>query len=284
MSSHGVFNEDRVVTAYENWLRSWASERTTSARTRFAKRRLHAWGLEGFTVVNVQTFLAGPVPKSGQKPWSRWTKATYHGHMTDLCKWMAAAELITVNPMEDVRSVRRPGNNPNPLSEAEVARVLSVVSGTTRDWIVLALLAGLRAHEIAKISGEDVTVDGVRVEGKGGTNVTLPCHPDIWTMAQRYPRSGYWFPGSDHGRIPAGQLSARVASLFTSMGIKGGIHRCRHLYCTRLLRAGVNVRQVQKLMRHSNLETTAAYAAVDEDELRTAINVLPSIERLPEIA
>jgi integrase/recombinase XerD len=58
------------------------------------------------------------------------------------------------------------------------------------------------------------------------------------------------------------------------MGISGSIHRCRRVYGTRLLRAGVNIRTVQQLMRHSNLDTTAAYTAVNEVELRNAIDML----------
>jgi Phage integrase family len=50
------------------------------------------------------------------------------------------------------------------------------------------------------------------------------------------------------------------------------VHRCRHVYATRLLRSGVNIRVVQQLMRHASLQTTAAYTAVDEDELRDAVN------------
>lgn len=42
------------------------------------------------------------------------------------------------------------------------------------------------------------------------------------------------------------------------------------------MRAGVNVRTVQRLMRHESLETTANYSAVDEDELLRAVAILPS--------
>jgi integrase/recombinase XerD len=93
-------------------------------------------------------------------------------------------------------------------------------------------------------------------------------------MAQRYPRYGYWFPGNQAGHIRPQQVSMTVGRLFHSIGIEGSIHRCRHVFGTRLLRSGVNIRTVQKLMRHANLDTTANYTAVDEDELRAAIDLL----------
>lgn len=268
----------RVVAEYESWLRSWASSRTTNARVALARKRLAEWGLDGFTPTNIQDFLGGPKPDSGKKPWSGWTKATYYGHMTDLCKWLVATGRLTENPMEEVRMGKRPGPAPRPLSEAEAARVMSVVEGEVRDWLLLAMLAGLRVSEIARIRGEDVSDDGIYVRGKGDVIAVLPCHPDLRAMALRYPRDDYWFPGSHDGHIPSQHISMTVGRLFRSLGIKGSIHRCRHLYATRLLRNGVHVRRVQKLMRHSMLETTAAYTAVDEDELREAILLLPSID------
>lgn len=278
MKTHDI---KTVLNEYEAWLRSWASERTTKARVGLARKRLAEWGLNGFTATNLQTFLAGPAPDSGKRPWSGWTKATYHGHMTDLCKWLVATGRIEDNPMDEVRMGKRPGPAPRPLTEAEAGRVMSVVEGEVRDWLLLAMLAGLRVSEIARIRGEDVSAEGIYVRGKGGVEAMLPCHPDLWAMSQRYPRDDYWFPGSSDGHIPSQHISLTVGRLFRSLGIKGSIHRCRHLYATRLLRNGVHVRRVQKLMRHSMLETTAAYTAVDEDELRDAILMLPSIETPP---
>ena len=92
--------------------------------------------------------------------------------------------------------------------------------------------------------------------GKGGKVVTLPCHPDLWDMAQRYPRNGYWYPGSDDGHIRSQHVSLVVGKLFDAFGIEGSI---LHVFGTRLLRQGVNVRVVQKLMRHARLQTTTMY-------------------------
>ena len=267
-----------ITAEYETWMRSWgAAERTITARRILATARLREWWLDGFTTENVEAFLAGPQPPD--RKWSNWTRTTYNGHLRDLCAWLLANGYIEEDPMAEMRSPKRPESAPRPLSESEVRRVLSVVEGRTRDWILLALLAGLRVSEVSRVRGEDVEETGIYVRGKGGTEAVLPCHPDLWAMANRYPRHGFWFPGSDEGHIRSQQISAAVGKLFDALGIEGSIHRCRHYYATNLLRRGVHVRRVQKLMRHANLETTAAYTAVDEDELRDAINLLPSLDR-----
>lgn len=266
-----MFEKDcrKVTDAYAQWLRSWgASERTVVARERLARSLLRRWGVEGFTTDNLQAFFAS------NPEWSAWTRSTYQAHLRDFCAWLTSSERIAADPMAGVRAQRRPKTLPRPLSEAEVERVLAVATGRVRDWILLALLAGLRAHEIAKLRGEDVTPEGIYVLGKGGKPEVIPTHPDLWAMAQRYPRHGYWFPGGDHGHLTSSTVTNRVSELFHPLGIHGSIHRCRHVYGTRLLRAGVNIRVVQRLMRHSNLETTALYTAVDEDELRAAVSLL----------
>lgn len=267
---------DQLVADYVAWLRSWkASEATITARATLARSRLKAWGLTGFTQANVEAFLASD---SRGRERARWTMATYHNHLTDLCGWLVATGRLAENPMPAVRKTTRPKKRPRPLSDVELERVLSVVQGQTRDWCLLALRAGLRAFEIAKIRGEDVDRGGIFVCGKGEVEATLPCHPDIWEMAERYPRHGYWFPGNDDGHVRAQHISLTVGKLFDALGIEGSIHRLRHKYGTDLVRAGVHVRRVQQLMRHASLETTAGYTEVTEDELRDAILMLPSFQ------
>lgn len=264
--------DERLLDQYETYLRSWqASEATIRARMTLARSRFKAWGVDGFTRESVAAFLA--TDAKGQ-PRQRWTTATYHGHLTDLCKFLVAAGRLTESPMDEIKRTKRPSKKPRPLSEAEIQRVLSVVDGEVRDWVLLALLAGLRAFEIAKIRGEDFTDEGLYVLGKGSVEATLPCHPDLAEMASRYPASGYWFPGPEDGHVRSQRISLTVGKLFLSLGIEGSIHRGRHSYGTRLLRAGVNIRVVQRLMRHSSLETTAGYLAVMGDEERDAILLL----------
>ena len=261
---------EETLDEYERWMRSWgASERTIGARLTLARSRLREWGVDGFTVETITAFLADRE--------SKWTKATYHAHLNDFCAYLVGAGCLEENPMLDVRKTRKPNGKPRPLSEAEVTRVLSVAAGRTRTWVLLALLAGLRASEIATIRGENVAEDGIYVRGKGDVVDTLPCHSALWEVAQDYPRHGYWFPGRYGGHIRAQAVSQGVGRFFDGLGIEGSIHRVRHVYGTRLLRAGVNIRTVQKLMRHANLDTTANYTAVDEDEKRAAINLLPGV-------
>lgn len=271
--------DQAILDEYVTWLHSWAARRTADSRHAFIGARLRQWGgLTGFTEANVLALFAAIAEQHHQQGTkSSWTVPTYHGHLADFCTWAVAAGYLEVDPMANVRKQRRPKSRPKPLTDGEVERALGKARGEVRDWMLLALLAGLRVAEIASIRGEDVSAGGIYVEGKGGSVEVIPMRPELREMAQRYPSSGYWFPGADRGHVRSNAISRDVGKVFRSVGIaEGSAHRLRHTYGTRLLRSGVHIRKVQRLMRHAALETTAGYTAVDEDELQAAIDMLPA--------
>lgn len=253
-----------LLDTYCRWLTSWgASERTIGCRREYLARHL-ASHPAGATQAELIDHLAN---------YSGWTAYTYYSHLSSFYGWAVDSGAMETNPMRGMRRPRHPRQRPRPLTADEAQRALEAATGNARAFLILAMRAGLRAHEIAKIRGEDVTADAIYVTGKGGKTAMIPTHPHVWELAQHYPRRGPWFPGRAKGApsITPHAVSVSVARLFTRLGIDGSVHRCRHYYGTTLLRGGANLRVVQTLMRHDSLATTAGYLGVDEDERRTAI-------------
>lgn len=208
----------------------------------------------------------------GYKPWSR---TTFYGHLRSYFGWAAQSGIVAADPMGLMRRPRAPKGTPRPLSSQQVDAVMAAANPTVHAWLVLALFAGLRAHEVAKVRASDVEADRLFVCGKGGKSVYLPTHPAVWALAQTMPREGWWFPArTETGHVTARYVSAVTCELFAACGVEGGVHRLRHTYATRLLRAGVNIKVVQELMRHSSLSSTEVYLAVSSAECRDAINLL----------
>jgi site-specific recombinase XerD len=134
----------------------------------------------------------------------------------------------------------------------------------TRMMIMLAALAGLRAHEIAKIHGEDFHLDArtLRVTGKGGRTDTLPLHQLLLDAAMTMPRRGWWFPANNrrpgqhvHGKA----VSDIIGGVMRRSGVPGTPHCLRHSFGSNIVAGGTDLRTAQTLLRHVNLNTTAIH-------------------------
>lgn len=212
----------------------------------------------------------------GDPTFEQWTRVTYFSHLRSLCEWLHKSGRRGDDPTAEMRRPKEPKRRPRPFADEEVDAILGAASGPEIAWCHLGLYAGFRVFESAKIRGEHVTQSGLTVIGKGNKEVVLPTHPKLWEIAQAYPRHGYWFPSkrSRSGHANSSAISTRVTALCASVGIDGSTHRFRHTFGTRLLRAGVNIRVVQELMRHESLATTAGYLAVDDSERTAAVQLL----------
>lgn len=261
---------------YERWMQSVRySPKTIAQRLRMAEAILQRWpDPSTATAAGVTEWLGRRRHKSP------WTAATYHSAVVAFFRWLYRSGAIEADPTDSdlvVRPKARHGK-PKPLSPAEEVRALAYAHGNMRAWLLLALRAGLRAAEIASFRGEYIAEDFIVLFGKGEKEASIPTHPELWLLAQDYPRVGWWFPSPAHeGHVSANSVTILVGKHFRrpEVGIpRGSVHRCRHSFATKLLRGGSDLRQVQELMRHESPTTTAIYTAVDEDDLRAAINRL----------
>lgn len=263
------------LTLFQVWLQSWGAAETT-VQSRIAVltaflRDLHPHDVTTLTEHDLGTWLA-------QDRFSAWTRATYYGHLRSFFGWARKTGLRPDDPTAELRKPKPPKNRPRPLTGEQTDRALDESSGWLRIWLLLGFYAGLRAHEIAKIRGEDVTRDAIFVLGKGGSEAFIPTHDLIWEIAQQMPRYGWWFPSARAatGHVNPKTVTVQTSRLFERLGIEGAHHRTRHTYGTDLLRAGVNIRVVQELMRHETLSSTEAYTEVVDDEKSAGIATLPT--------
>lgn len=267
----------QYVERYELWMRaSGKSPSTIEQRKRMARKVIEQWpDPEDATPSDVVEWLGGR-----NSDLEQWSRATYHGDVRAFFVWLAEAGHIHTDPTDSKLFVRPKAGRgiPKPLTPAEQKRALAAAHGNIEAWLLLALRAGLRASEIAAFRGESIAEDHIVIVGKGRKEASIPTHADLWALAQRFPRRGWWFPSPAHdGHVSRNSVTIMVGRHFRRPEVDiptGSIHRCRHTYATALLRRGANLRQVQTLMRHSSPATTAIYTAVDEDELRAAIDLL----------
>ncbi|WP_217182595.1 tyrosine-type recombinase/integrase [Streptomyces sp. AC495_CC817] len=225
------------------------------------------------TPEHIQAYLARDMSAS--------TRATYHASIRAFTAWMQRTGIREDNPSDQTPRPKRPKSRPRPVEGTQLAALLVAANRKrTLTYILLGAMAGLRVHEIAKIRGEDIDpYTGVlTVVGKGGKVAAIPLHERLIQEAKDYPTHGYWFPAygkqSARPHIASHAVSAAISKAMERAGFTGKPHQLRHFYGTELVRAGVNLRIVQTLMRHESPATTAIYTRVDVDQMRDGIALL----------
>ena len=207
---------------------------------------------------------------------SRWS---YHTTIRAFCLWMQKTAVRSDNPTESSPTPRRPRAKPRPLPFGAVRAIYDAANrARTRIYIALAVLAGMRIHEIAKIRGDDFDLERntLTIVGKGGAIEILPLSPELREIALEMPSAGYWFPAyTVAGCIGRKAVYAAIKGAMRRAGYPDAKpHQLRHSYATELLRNGANTRTVQGLMRHADISTTEGYTDVLWDAKVTAIRSL----------
>jgi site-specific recombinase XerD len=156
-----------------------------------------------------------------------------------------------------------------------------------RNYAILLLLArlGLRGGEVLRINLEDIDWEAARItirSAKGPGWARLPLPADAARAIAEYLRKGR--PACDSRRIflracaPYTSLSATQAITIVARtalkraGIsipRMGAHLFRHSLATGMLRRGASLDEIGQLLRHRSPNTTAVYAKVDLEALRS---------------
>jgi integrase/recombinase XerD len=183
---------------------------------------------------------------------------------------------------------------PRALEPGEVQRLLASCDRRTtlgrRDFAILLLLArlGLRRGEVARLKLDDLDwrAGELVVCGKGNRAERLPLPVDVGDALAGYLRHGR--AGTAEGRwvfvtvrAPHRPLSPReVGRVAIRAGRHAGIgevtaHRLRHTAATSMIRAGASLPEIGQVLRHRRLQSTAIYAKVDREALRSLARPWP---------
>jgi integrase/recombinase XerD len=247
--------------------------------------------LEDLTAADVITFVVGRCPQQAQSA----AKLTMTA-LRSLLGFLHVDGSIAQSLAAAVPSVasRRLNGLPKGLDPDQVRRLLASCDSRTpngcRDLAVLTILVrlGLRADEVAKLALDDIDwrAGAIIVHGKANCTERLPLPTDVGEAMVAYLRCGR--PASARGRTvfvrikaPHRSLSAGgVTQIVAAAARRAGLgqvhaHRLRHTAATQMLRAGASLPEIGQLLRHRRALTTAIYAKVDRDRLRTIARPWP---------
>ncbi len=189
---------------------------------------------------------------------------------------------------------KRPRRLPNTLSRQEVARLIDAADSAFHRMIVMTLYAtGVRRLELTQLEIQDIDSERMVVHvrnGKGGKDRDVMLSEQLLVALREYVRGlrrkpeRWLFPGgSKHtGNYPIG--GSTVWNACHDAAERCGItkpahpHILRHCFATHLLEAGADLRTIQMLLGHRDLEETARYLHLSAKRLRDVASPLDSLE------
>lgn len=198
--------------------------------------------------------------------------------LTNFYRWARKQKLILANPCDELDRPKQHKRLPKPiegfeevLGAADAADTRANEKGSmprrigeTRDMILFLAYTGLRIHEAVACAWPVPCPEEAFVIGKGSKE-ELMLVPD--KARDAWDRLG--------GAWPIGQRATqrRFEKLRTPSHPDGiHPHMARHWRATSLVRAGVEIGTVSKIMRHESVQTTMIYSAYAKRQFRDALD------------
>ena len=221
------------------------------------------------------------------------SRITINGAITAL-RFFFEVTVGDKNVVSKLKTVPVPRKLPIVLSREEVARLLEATRNLKyKAAFSIAYGAGLRMSEVTSLKVSDI--DGERKtlhveQGKGRKDRYAMLSPALLDILHRWWKEGrasglllnggWLFPGQN----PVNPISNRqmsrailVAAADAQIDKRVTMHLLRHSFATHLLEQKVDIRLIQVLLGHHQLETTSLYTQVATDVLQEVTSPLESL-------
>jgi site-specific recombinase XerD len=271
------------MAGFQTWLRAKGQspgtvEHRRSQVSRFAHSHSDPWAV---TLDDLTRWLS-------RVDWAPGYKRAVRAALRSFYRWAEIYKRIAESPARDLDPVRRARALPRPATDDAVMAGLDAADDRTRLAIEIAIYAGMRRFEIAKVHSQDIGDDSLRVLGKSGHERFIPLHPELASMLRAEirrrregrdlasgwgphipPENGWLFPSDDSDRPMTAQHLGKLITRAMPDGWTA--HTLRHRFATQAYRVDRDLRAVQELLGHASPTTTAVYAAVPDGALTAAV-------------
>ncbi len=178
-------------------------------------------------------------------------------------------KIVTAKPPKRRKSL------PTVLSRDEIGSLVRAAR-TRKSKLLIKLLysSGLRVSEALSLKMSDFDLEqnvGWVRGGKGGKDRMFIISRKVGDEVSKLKKE----PHEHVFSTKNGPLTPRNAQKIVSTAAKNaGVHKkvtphtLRHSFATHLLQNGVDLRKIQELLGHSNLQTTQIYTSVSNEELK----------------
>ena len=207
-------------------------------------------------------------------------------------KYLERNDYIKENVTSDITGVKMKKSIPKVLSEEDINKLLDInthdsISYRNKAMLELMYSSGLRVSELLTltISNIDLNMNTVRIFGKGSKERIMP----IDDIASKYlfeyinlyrntllknKTSDILFLNSRGEKLSRQGFFKILKGIALEKGINKDIspHTIRHTFATHMLNHGADLRCIQTMLGHENIETTQIYTHVSNNYVKENYN------------
>ena len=203
-------------------------------------------------------------------------------------KFLERNNMINTNPTNDITGLKTPKKMPRVLSEEDIDKLLDIklkdaYSYRNKAMLELMYSSGLRVSELLdlRISNIDFNMNLVRVFGKGSKERIIPMDDIATKYLYEYINlyrntllrnnvTDLVFINSRGNKLSRQGFFKILREIALEQGINKEIspHTLRHSFATHLLNHGADLRSIQTMLGHENIETTQIYTHVSNNYVK----------------
>jgi site-specific recombinase XerD len=172
---------------------------------------------------------------------------------------------------------------PTVLTKEEVKRLLEHSSAKKSKLMMMLLYSsGLRVSELVNLKWNNLELDEkiawVR-SGKGQKDRMIILSEALSDLLKKLPRQSEYVFSGRNGQLSTKNIQKIVKLTASKANISKKVtpHTLRHSFATHLLETGNDIRVIQELLGHSNLQTTQIYTHVSSEHKKKVISPLDSL-------
>ncbi len=195
--------------------------------------------------------------------------------------------ILKKNIVVDIKTPKKQRKLPDVPSKEEI-KLLMENAGKVKNRLIIGFMyaSGLRVNEVTHLKVGDLNLEertGLLKKGKGDKDrffiMSNMLVNDLKGYIEDKKETDYLFPGLNGGPITVRAIQRTLKRIAKKSGIKKNIycHLLRHAFATHLLENGTDIRIIQELLAHSNLQTTQFYTKVSREQLKKVKSPLDNL-------
>lgn len=195
--------------------------------------------------------------------------------------WLEEEDYILKSPMRRIHKIKAKQAVKDIITDECIEKLRDACS-TPRDLAIIDLLysTGMRVGELVKLNRSDINFEEREcvVFGKGGKERKVYFDAKAKIHLQRYLEQRcddnealFTTLDAPYNRLKISGVEIRLRELGKTLGM-GRIHphKFRRTMATRAIDRGMPIEQVQKILGHSQIDTTMQYAIVNQSNVKVA--------------